>query len=132
MDAIKSRLEEIARETRRNLTTERLPEYLKGYMGVSTLRMGCHLGARGTYNAIKREIGKGTLEGDNTTPRVFALRLKDGLHFVTEYNGHIIDPTITQYDPDARNFVFSPGEKYPLKVVQIRDVTDLQFWQSDN
>ena len=130
MDAIQSRLEEIAQDVRRELMTDtNAPPYLNQ----ETLENGCHLGAYRTYKQIMEDT---SLMADEQNTRILRLilagnnPLEGSVHFVAAHNGYIIDPTFSQYPPNATKFVWGPGEKYPLRLKKPEeDVTEamLQF-----
>ena len=129
MDAIQSRLEEIVRSVREHIITSSDTPW---FVDRTTLKNACHIGVRDTYTSVQDYIQKGILEGDSSTPRILRLRMSDGTHFVVDYHGYTIDPTITQYFPNATRFVFRPDEKYPIKfTAPPEDVTDwiLPQWQ---
>lgn len=54
--------------------------------------------------------------------------LEQGTHIVVSVDGFIIDPTITQFYPESKEFVFLE-DTYPLPVARREDVSNSTFFR---
>ncbi|MDI6806740.1 MAG: hypothetical protein QMD14_02905 [Candidatus Aenigmarchaeota archaeon] len=109
-----SYMEIIAKKVREELQANPTPNV----RDVATLKGGC----QDAVASVRRKLERYGIKSRILRLSYHAPGNSDGTHIVTSVDDYIIDPTITQFYPNIKKYVFK-SDDYPLATIKSEDIT---------